>query len=671
MLRLALTIVFLTTTAHAQLREWKNYRTILWMSGAEEKHTSQWPLVVQRIKELGINTGMGHRDAPPQRFMDSGMGYYVENIVNKGLCLKFSSPVTNWSNHVDEWAKARNIEAFIRPYTLSDPQWLLQAQDLMKQAANAHKASSPLMYDIRDELSTTLSANPFDYDFSPMALADFRIWLRTYYSELSTLNAQWDTDFPSWESVRPFTTDQIKARMLHGERQPTAQPDWQDLKQVRFDPAAAAKNPIRWNLSPWCDHRSYMDYSLARCLSSLRQAARQEDPTTPVGIEGTQMPSAFGGYDLWQLSQALDWVEPYDVCNSRDIFASSMEGKPILATVFEKDSRPARRRLWHLLLLGDKGCIVWWSEDVIDWTKPHLPLTPKGQALAPVLHEMQSPLAQLFLNAQRQWDPIHIHYSQPSIQVAWLMESLPDGRTWHRRFSSYEATHNQHAQVRNGWLKLLHDMGYSPRFSPDADAPQAQLTVYPRPWCQPAPVGPRSIIDGAVAFFDTHGRYTRSTTVCAPDSISVGDKDVPGSMVSYPVQRVHSQHVPAALATIQHHLEQTVGPPPVRVPLAARVRTHRLAIRSAAKLLAFERNIDYKMSEDLAQAGGNEALEQPITFTAQLPSKVHVYELRTNSYVGHTDSISVQLDPWQPSLYALTDQPIEGPAVETLLKQAE
>ena len=90
----------IASSACAQLREWKDYRTVLWMSGTVDKHKDQWPLIAQRMKELGINTGMAGRDAPPQHLIDSGFGYYVENVINKGLCLKFSSSVTNWSKFV-------------------------------------------------------------------------------------------------------------------------------------------------------------------------------------------------------------------------------------------------------------------------------------------------------------------------------------------------------------------------------------------------------------------------------------------------------------------------------------------------------------------------------------------------------------------------------------------
>jgi hypothetical protein len=77
-----------------------------------------------------------------------------------------------------------------------------------------------------------------------------------------------------------------------------------------------------------------------------------------------------GGYDLWRLSQVIDWVEPYDICNSREIFRSFMpKDAPILSTVFGTDYERIKLQLWWLLLHGDKGCIVWDDERVGALTK--------------------------------------------------------------------------------------------------------------------------------------------------------------------------------------------------------------------------------------------------------------------------------------------------------------
>ena len=469
-MRLLLSLALLVVLSHSAsafqqgLREWDDYQVIMWTGDSPGKQPDKLPLYYQRLAEMGVSAGMVFSDGDPQPLLDAKFPFYVENMVNRGLCLKFSSSVTDWDAFVTDWKNERSEDRCIRDYSFDDPAWQAAARKQMQHLVRKNAPHQPLLYDIRDELSVTNSANPFDYDFSPTALAGFRTWLKTQYASLDDLNARWETTFASWDDVRPFTTDRIKNRMASGDASPRGKPDWQALQQISFELDAARANPTAWNFSPWADHRTYMDVSLARTLDDLRQTAREIDPQTPVGIEGTQMPAAFGGYDLWRLSQSLDWVEPYDICDAREIFGSFMPDKPILTTVGEQNATEARRRLWHLLLAGDDGCIIWWSEDCIDWNSPDYRLTPRAKALAPVLTELQSPLADLYRRATRRRDPIAIHYSQPSIQAAWLIESTVDGSTWLRRFSSHEAEHNRHAKIRHHWLKLIEDAGFDPVF---------------------------------------------------------------------------------------------------------------------------------------------------------------------------------------------------------------
>jgi hypothetical protein len=433
-----------------------------------------------------------------------------------------------------------------------------------------------------------------------------------------------------------------------------------------------------------------MDISLATTLTDLRQAAREMDPRTPVGIEGTQMPSAFGGYDLWRLAQVLDWVEPYDIGNAREILGSFMPGKPIITTVFEKETAPAQRRLWHLLLEGDRGCVVWWSEDCIDWKSDDYALTAKARALAPVLRELQSPLAELFLRARREYDPIYLVYSQPSIQVDWLLESAADGATWARRFSSFEARYNRLAQRRAAWMKLFQDLGYTPQFIPaenlsslapsnsagavlvlsDALALSANEADAAMNFLEGGKnsVGRVILQDAPAGIFDEHGRLqTRAgplskhpgSEMIAANRRALSDA-VHGNVT---VDRVARDIAAFGQARIKGEAsewyrwaeQQCALPHVVSVPAETQTRIHRYTLGDA-RLVAFERNIVYHMSEDLKQAGGNEAWEKPIDLVAQLDVPAHVYDLRTQRYLGRTDRISFTLDPWQPSLFALLPQ---------------
>jgi hypothetical protein len=708
------------------LRPWLEYRTIMWIGDSARKAPDKLPLFFERLREMGVNTGMVYGDADPQPLLDNRFPYYVENMVNRGLCLKWSSQVRDWDKFVTDWTRnGRDESAFVRDYCLDDPQWRAWARKEVQTIVRRNAPHAPIAYDLRDELSVTISANPFDYDFHPIALAQFRDWLKEQYrpgarrpigpapasgspkssrtaserggdgerAALAALNAQWQTQFATWDDVKPFTTDQVKNRMASGDALPRGKPDWQAVQRVKFDPATARQEFTRWNCSPWCDFRTYMDISLAGALDELRRAARELDPHTPVGIEGTQMPHAFGGYDLWRLARALDWVEPYDIGNARAILGSFMPGQPMLCTVFEKDTRPATRRLWHLLLEGDRGCILWWSEDCIDWKSGDLKLTAKARALAPVLKELTSPLARLFLRAERERDPVAIHYSQPSVQVDWLLESTADGSTWHRRFSSFEADHNRMARVRDSWLKAFQDLGFSPVFVSSEEVANGALSernyrvfVMPQSLAlssaeaemiraflfsptDAAAAGRVAFADGTPGQFDESGRlrprsrledlFPLAASEARSQAFSPKRRTVvrDGDIATYARSRVAAE---PDLGWAQW-IAQALGPlaPEVSVPLESRSRVHRFRL-GPARLLAFERNISYQMSEDLKQAGGNESLEKPVEMEARLASTAHVYDLRTQGYVGRTDRLRFTLDPWQPSLFALLPERVAG-----------
>jgi len=690
------------------LRSWEEYRVIMWVGNSVWKDADRFPVFLDRMREMGVDTGMVHHSGDPAPWVDAGFPYYVENIVNRGLCLKWNSSVRDWDGMVTRWAKGGRPESmFRRDYCLDDPKWQDWARGEVRSITKRHRGHAPLAYDLRDELSMTISANPFDYDFNPAAQEGFRRWLREQYGDLDGLNRQWGTKFGDWKEVRPLSTDRIKRRMLTGEAWPRKMPDWRPLQQLRFAPENARKTPERWNLAPWCDFRSYLDQSLASTLGDLRRVAREGDPRTPVGIEGTQMPSAFGGYDLWRLSQVLDWVEPYDIGNAREIFGSFMPGRPILCTVGEKETRPVRRRLWHLLLEGDRGCIVWWSEDCLEWKMPGLPLTPKARELAPVFKEMHSPLARLFLRADRQFDSVALVYSQPSIQVDWLIESTRDGNTWPRRFSSYEAQHNRMAAVRNAWLRAMQDFGASPRFIPvhalaDPKA-MAGVRVLVLPtllamsdaeisgvgrFLRGADGSPRVVLsDGMPGDFDEHGRLRKTNPLggkwggaleSAEAAVAVrsGGGDAPkqspkrGDVVEYGRERLGGGGEGGSPWTDWIGLAlRGVWQPPVRVAPESRVRIYRYRLGGAG-LLAFERGINYQMSESLKQSGGNETLEKPVDVEARLRRPGHVYDLRENRYLGRTARIRFRLDPWRPSLFAVLAEPLgEGvDVVEALSK---
>jgi hypothetical protein len=181
--------------------------------------------------------------------------------------------------------------------------------------------------------------------------------------------------------------------------------------------------------------------------------------------------------------------------------------------------------------------------------------------------------------------------------------------------------------------------------------------------------------------FDEHGRLRPrsrledliplSTSEQASHAYGYGRKASrrEGDVSRYAKQRAEAQPDLAVAEWIREALSAV--PAPVRVPLEKRTRVHRYKLGDA-RLLAFERNISYHMSEDLKQGGGNEALETPVPVEVTLAAPAHVYDLRTRQYLGSTDRLRFTLDPWQPSLFALMPEALPAEdLIESLQRKAQ
>ena len=255
-----------------------------------------------------------------------------------------------------------------------------------------------------------------------------------------------------------------------------------------------------------------------------------------------------------------------------------------------------------------------------------------------------------------------------------------DGSTWPRRFSSFEAEHNHAAHARDGWLKALEDLGYSPQFISSEQIESGELAAYTNAVLVLSSVHALSdkeirqldkysargslFFDENPGAFDEHGKLRKLSII---DIYNTRDRfPDPGS---YAADRLR-QRSPAASHNLADWLAARLQSqrPVISLPPAARVRVHRFRVPGGS-LLAFERNIEYAMSESLQQAGGNEALEKPVQLNVTLPRTEHIYDLNTQTYLGHSDHIQFTLDPWRPSLFALTTNKLPTATIISALAQ--
>ena len=436
-LSLAIGIVGFGSMGSKSWKGWDRYQVIMWSTGAP-KDLSVW---FERLKEMGCTAEECYRGRDPTPFVQHRFGFYVENLVPELAYLHSRRRL--YEEDFRSYTSTRDKRFLVRRPCLHDPDFWKGMKRHLQELVSPYIPYGPLLYNLQDELSIGSFASPMDYCFGPHTLREFRRWLQERYGSLEELNEEWGTKFASWDEVEPMTTYQIKER----ERETIAEGELE-------------------NYAPWADHKEFMDLSFAQTLARLREFIRELDPNTPVGIEGTQMPSAWGGYDLWKLSQVIDWVEPYDIANSREIFRSFLPpDAPVVSTVFGSDVPRIKRRLWWLLLHGDRGCIIWDDERsrCIEKNKGDMPITERGKGLARIFEELKS-IAPTIFKLQPVSDPIAIHYSQASIRAHWMFDSREDGDSWPRRLSSYEATHSRLARVRDSFVRIVEDLGLQFRF---------------------------------------------------------------------------------------------------------------------------------------------------------------------------------------------------------------
>ena len=417
-------------------RGWDSYQGIMWSTGA----VSDWTTWCNRLREIGV-TAEQNSLGDPDPYVRNKLGFYVENMVPELAFLHSRNAIyqQDWSQYV----ATHDPRYLVRKPSLEDPDFWQQVSTSISSIAKSYAPYFPLLYDLRDEASIGSYASPMDYDFSPDALRSFRDWLGQRYGSLDELNREWGSSFTSWDAVTPATTFDIKDR------------EKADL---------AAGRPE--NYSGWADHREFMDSSFTGAIARMKGLALRTDPTAQVGIEGVQMASAFGGFDLWQLAKAADWLEPYDIGGSRQILRSFMPRTGVLlSTVFGSDEARIRRGLWRLVLDGDSGAIIW-DDDAsraIQKEQSDMPITERGRALGRVFTELRAAWPRV-RSAARMDDRIAIHYSQASIRAHWMFDSREDGNTWPRRFSSYEQSHSRIARVRDSFMRVIEDLGLAYNF---------------------------------------------------------------------------------------------------------------------------------------------------------------------------------------------------------------
>ena len=252
-LRLALSFAALLLTAGtaAQAGPWQDFPIIEWQT--------RQPQELAGLKRIGVTTGQitANREHPalPRKheladLRSAGMGFYLENVATDFYSAYhrwFPNKPVNW-RFVEAQQRYRadpsDRTLLFRDPSLSDPVWLSRIQARLKTTVNVYQPFQPLFYDLGDESGIADLSAFWDFDLSPESLAGMRRWLKHQYGSLAALNAEWGTQFGSWNAVQPETTRQAMQR--HDGNYAA----WSDFKAWMDESTPARCAPARMPYTP-------------------------------------------------------------------------------------------------------------------------------------------------------------------------------------------------------------------------------------------------------------------------------------------------------------------------------------------------------------------------------------------------------------------------------------
>jgi len=402
---------------------WNDYEVIMWPN---DRLPWQRPLIYEQMRQWGCTATLDPEwsNQPLMRERLANGLRVVPHGVRRQLLQQNPDAFTRQKRGWDLTHDKKYLERFM---CISDPR-VRRSEESRLWSITARLAEvRPLAYCIGEEDSLTSYRAELDLCFAPPTIKKFRAYLREKYEEdLDALNKHWGTAFAAWDKVMPMTSQEAKE---HG------------------------------NFAPWAEHRTFMDNEWADIYFFYRRILEKADnPKILMGTSGTQVPTPHDGQDWYKLMPAFNWLSSYTYGHQDEMHLAFAKGKPYItaATGYGVSADRARHQLWDRLFHGNAGAIVFWWLAI---QNPDLSFCQAGKDLGAVIGELKSGVGRLVFEADRQHDPIAVHYSIPSMQASWITTG---------DMKAYE-------EAVDAWWTALQELGYLPVFVSSQQIEQGHL----------------------------------------------------------------------------------------------------------------------------------------------------------------------------------------------------
>jgi len=365
-------------------------------AGATHLHPHIYTTVAKVLKSMGLkaiatNGRFQHEQA--ELIVENNLWPTPENIIWMGA----------WNQRFPDG---------VRTPCLSDPEVL--AHDVEKPAlefATRYRRFAPLGYASMEEVSLS-SAHPVGtVCLGPHCRRGFSLWLQGMYPDLRALNAQWDTQFASWEEVEGLR--------------------WEDG-------AKDLENPSRW-----IDFRLFMERVYVNMQEQFNESVRAGDRGAYVGFNaGPYGENPFAGFNRALLGRNATFAIEYQPAFLEDNGVSTtlelLRGSaPHMRIGFwigynYMDLQPERYwfKIWWNALRQMYGPIYYTiMNDAstfanFDYQKVHptLAYNEFSATAKDILHDLTHGLGKMLLSVERR-TPIAVYHSEASMMRSYFEDS--------------------------------------------------------------------------------------------------------------------------------------------------------------------------------------------------------------------------------------------------------
>ena len=356
---------------------WDDYEAGTWWNA--ESRDYLWPQMAAAFRDVGISTVIAN---PHRAQIDFAMrhGFSPTYLSGAGL---------HRTPEPKEYAATGDKMKLARPTCLSSAKFFAgRDRGLAWETENLPRYGLRFVWFGDEQSLTGYGGDPVDFCFSPDCLREFRSFARGRYGTLERLNAEYESDFRSWDDVLPYTRQEVWAA---------------DGKHV----------------AGWADHLEFMDSRLTNALAYCCRKLHAADPDLRFALSGTQMPSAYGGMDWSKILGVLDCALSYGVGGQHEIHRSLAPDGRFMPWDwgYSRRGEEGVACIWNSVFWGCRGIMSFWARSM--W-RPDLTFSQGLADTAPHVRRLTHGVGKHILDNLALRPDVAVLYSQASFRAAFI-----------------------------------------------------------------------------------------------------------------------------------------------------------------------------------------------------------------------------------------------------------